>query len=136
MPMSKAYRQRSRFLIVEQINENTWRLKVYDPRKSQGKSSIQNHQVRSMLDVRRVTRAFMGRYQILPELVYHEIDELERFLGAKKKRHELMVNIEIDTVEDTEEQNGDDNADAADEGAPSVHGVGETILARPVGDTE
>lgn len=131
MPLSKTFRQRARFLVIEEVKPNLWVLRVFDPRRSSGKIPIERFQARTMIDVRRVTRIFMGKHRIIRELVYHDIDEVARFFRSEKKP--LPEEIESEVIaSDIEDDIGDDNADDTDQGPLDVHGVGETILARPV----
>jgi hypothetical protein len=146
MPLSAYYKKVARFLVIEEVKPKLWVLRVFDPRRSGGKP-IDRMQVRTMADVRRIARIYMGEHRIVREMVYHDIDEVTRYFKAEKKplpegvKSEIIVedveaDIEENIVENIEADIGEDNADEVDQGAPEVHGAGEAILARPAGQTE
>ena len=134
MPISPRILNTANYMTIEQTGDNIWVLKVFNPVRSK-KVPIKQHQVRTVVDARRIGLNFMKGYQIRRELIYHQIDEIQQYLGAKKK--DLPIEeLEQDIAEDTQDKNGDGNDDKADNAAPQVHGAGETILARKVSEPE
>jgi hypothetical protein len=135
MPISKHFKDRARFLVIEEIKPNHWVLRVFDPRRSGGTIPIERIQVRNMTDVRRIARIYMNKHRIIRELIFHDIDELVQYFKAEKQPLPETVKSEV-IAQDTEEDTGEDNADDTDERAPEVHGAGGAILARPASQAE
>lgn len=144
--LSATYLQRSRFIVVEEIQPNTWSIRVFDPKGSRGPVQVDRYRARNMIDVRRVVRIYMSKHRVIKELIYHSDDEISSFFRSKKKQLPEGIKSEIvsgsykdikeDIDEDTDIDTGEDNADTVDERASSVHGAGETILVRPIVESE
>lgn len=136
MALSQAFIKRSKFLTVSKDKAEIWLIEVFDPRRSNGVVPIQYFRARNPTDVRRIVRDYMQRYRILPELVYHEVPELEKYFKIARKvlpKADVAVKpvsaegIKEDIKEDTEDKE-DDNADSVNTDTPELHGARKAVL--------